>query len=36
MDAFVLSSEELQEQREVANTLGYIVARDGEVLYERS
>jgi predicted nucleotidyltransferase len=36
MDAFVLSSEELQEQREVANTLGYIVARDGKVLYERS
>jgi len=36
MDAFVLSPEELQEQKDVANTLGYIVARDGEVLYERS
>jgi predicted nucleotidyltransferase len=36
MDAFVLRPEELEEQKTVANTLGYIVARDGEVLYERS
>lgn len=36
MDAFVLSPDELREQREIVNTLGYIVARDGEVLYERS
>lgn len=35
MDAFVLSPEELQEQKDVTNTLGYIVARDGEVLYGR-
>ena len=36
MDAFVLRPEELEEQKTVVNTLGYIVTRDGEVLYERS
>jgi len=36
MDVFVLSPEAFDEQKDVANTLGYIVARDGEVLYERS
>lgn len=36
MDVFVLSPEEFTEQKEVANTLGYITARDGEVLYERA
>lgn len=36
MDVFVLTPDELDEQASVANTLGYIVARDGEVLYERS
>lgn len=36
MDVFVLSPEELDEQKDIANTLGYIVARDGEVLYERA
>lgn len=36
MDVFVLSPEEFDEQKDIANTLGYIVARDGEVLYERS
>jgi predicted nucleotidyltransferase len=36
MDVFVLTPDELDEQASVANTLGYIVARDGEVLYECS
>jgi predicted nucleotidyltransferase len=36
MDVLVLTPDELEEQRDIANTLGFIVARDGEVLYERS
>ncbi len=36
MDIFVLSPDELREQRQVANTLGYIISREGEVLYDRS
>jgi predicted nucleotidyltransferase len=36
MDAFVLTPEEYEAQRQVVNTLGFYVDRDGEVLYERS
>jgi predicted nucleotidyltransferase len=36
MDAFVLTPEEYDAQRQVVNTLGFYVDRDGEVLYERS
>lgn len=35
MDAFVLMPEEYEAQRQVVNTLGFYVDRDGEVLYER-
>lgn len=34
MDAFVLTPEEYEAQRQVVNTLGFYVDRDGEVLYE--
>lgn len=36
MDVFVLTPEEYEAQRQVVNTLGFYVHRDGEVLYERS
>ena len=36
MDAFVLTPKEYEAQRQVVNTLGFYVDRDGEVLYERS
>lgn len=36
MDAFVLTPEEYEAQRQVVNTLGFYVDRDGEVLYVRS
>jgi predicted nucleotidyltransferase len=36
MDAFVLTPEEYDAQRQVVNTLGFYVDRDGEVLYERA
>lgn len=36
MDVFVLTPKEFNEQKDVANTLGHIVARDGKVLYEHA
>ena len=35
-DVFVLTPEEYAAQRQVVNTLGFYVDRDGDVLYERS
>jgi len=36
MDIFVLTPEEYDAQRQVVNTLGFYVDRDGVVLHERS